>query len=290
MESHRHFTTRRAFVGAMGFGALGLYATWAAIGASPLPFGGKGEDGAHPSHAGHDGHSDPQMHEAHGTSAMSREEFERRHADFLKQFRQADGSVRPTSVSLQAAGTSGMDGMPGMNGMPTMEGMTDGGHANSMQGHEHGAAIADMPQMSGTHHSDMAGVTGMSDDAQDASESEPAPKSHGADADAMTQTSEMPGHNGDKPVEVFLAATRWSFEPDNLQLEVGRPYRFYMMATDIAHGASIAFGPASRIVRLRPGTVTTLDLTFLTTGRRLVYCTVYCGPGHDAMHGEITVA
>ena len=27
MDSRRHFTTRRAFVGAMGFGALGLYGT-----------------------------------------------------------------------------------------------------------------------------------------------------------------------------------------------------------------------------------------------------------------------
>ncbi len=158
------------------------------------------------------------------------------------------------------------------------------------EGHGTATAIADMPQMSGAHHSDMAGVTGMSDAAQDASESEPAPKSTARMRMRWRKPRRCPGHNGDKPVEVFLAATRWSFEPDNLQLEVGRPYRFYMMATDIAHGASIAFGPASRIVRLRPGTVTTLDLTFLTTGRRLVYCTVYCGPGHDAMHGEITVA
>jgi hypothetical protein len=272
----------------MGFGALGLYATWAAIGASPLPFGGKGEDGDHPSHAGHDGHSNPEIHEAHGASAMSREEFERRHADFLKQFRQADGSVRPTFASAQAAKTGSIDGMPGMDGMGTMPGVTDGEHAGSMMAHEHRAsAMADMSDMARMHHSDMAG---MSRTGQDASEGEPAPQPRDADSHAMTHGSDMPGHEGHEPMEVFLAATRWSFEPDNLKLEVGRPYRFYMMATDVAHGASIAFGPASRIVRLRPGTVTALDLTFLTTGRRLVYCTVYCGPGHDAMHGAITVA
>jgi hypothetical protein len=283
MDSRRHFTTRRAFVGAMGFGALGLYGTWAAIGASPLPFGRKGAGGAHPSHAGHDGHSDPQMHEAHGASAMSPEEFERRHADFLKQFRQADGSIRPTFASAQAAKMGGMDDMPGMDGM---EGMTAQENAGSMKGHQHGAsAMADVPGMAGMHHEDMAG---MSHTHQDAPADEPAPQPH--DADSHAAAHDMVGQDGDKPVEVFLAATRWSFEPDNLQLEVGRPYRFTMMATDIAHGASIAFGPASRIVRLRPGTVTTLDLTFLTTGRRLVYCTVYCGPGHDAMHGAITVA
>ena len=281
MDSRRHFTTRRAFVGAMGFGALGLYGTWAAIGASPLPFGA---DGAHPSHAGHEGHSDPQIHEAHGASAMSPEEFERRHAGFLKQFRQPDGSIRPTFASTQPGGMSGMDDTPGMESMP---GMNHAEHAGPMT-HEHGAStMADMPDMADMHHDDMLG---MDHTAQGVPDSKPAPLPHGADSHAMTHGSASPGHDGDKPVEVFLAATRWSFEPDNMQLEVGRPYRFYMMATDIAHGASIAFGPASRIVRLRPGTVTTLDLTFLTTGRRLVYCTVYCGPGHDAMHGAITVA
>ena len=38
MSRERHFTTRRGFVAAMGFGGLGLYVTWAAYGASPLPF------------------------------------------------------------------------------------------------------------------------------------------------------------------------------------------------------------------------------------------------------------
>jgi hypothetical protein len=285
MESHRHFTTRRAFIGAMGFGALGLYGTWAAIGASPLPFAGRGEYGDPLSHVGHDGHSDPQMHETHGASAMSPEQFERRHADFLKQFRQADGSVRPSSASAQAAN---MDDMPGME---TMQSVTHGEHVEPMKadGHEASATV-EMPEMAGMRPSDMAGKTGMSHGAQDAPEREPAQESQAADSHPMTHGSDTSGHEEHKPVEVFLSATRWSFEPDNLQLEVGRPYRFYMMATDIAHGASIAFGPASRIVRLRPGTVTTLDLTFLTTGRRLVYCTVYCGPGHDAMHGAITVA
>ena len=92
------------------------------------------------------------------------------------------------------------------------------------------------------------------------------------------------------PIEVYLAAGRFSFEPDDLRLEVGQTYRFHMMATDVAHGASIAFGRASRIVRLRPDTVTTLDLTFREAGKHLVYCTVYCGPGHDGMHAAITVA
>ena len=112
--------------------------------------------------------------------------------------------------------------------------------------------------------------------------------------------SAMPGHDQAaaalhgsstaEPIEVYFLAGRFAFEPDRLKLGVGQPYRFKMMASDVAHGASIAFGQASRIVRLRPDTVTTLDLTFLQAGTHLVYCTVYCGPGHDGMRGLITVA
>ncbi len=279
MESKQHFTTRRGFVGAMGFGALGLYATWAAIGASPLPFSGAAQEGDHHLHAGDEAHSDPAMHEAHAHSAMTPEEFERRHADFLARFRQPDGSVRPTLVVENAGGTSGMEVTAHM------------GHASSPAA-SNAAEMADMenmPGMVGMHHSaDNASADGVSQPPV-----ESLPPSHATPDPSMTHELGAIAHdNADevRPVEVYFAASQFAFEPDNLHLEVGRRYRFYMMATDVAHGASIAFGPASRIVRLRPGTVTTLDLTFLSTGRRLVYCTVYCGPGHDAMHGSITVA
>ena len=34
----KHFTTRRGFVAACGFGIVGLYGLWAAYGAAPVPF------------------------------------------------------------------------------------------------------------------------------------------------------------------------------------------------------------------------------------------------------------
>ncbi len=230
MKSERHWTTRRGFIAAAGFGSLGLYVTWAAIGASPLPFvsGSPGEP------------ADPAMAHAHGAGAMSPEEFVRRHAEFLARFRQPDGSVRPAAI-------------------------TEGAHDHASMPDE--GAKSDMAGMEHSRHAGMGHVHATS------------PSDHDADR----------GAHAEPPVEVFFAASRFSFAPDNLMLEVGRRYRFHMMATDVAHGASIAFGRASRIVRLRPSTVATLDLTFLSTGRRLVYCTVYCGPGHEGMHGSITV-
>lgn len=92
------------------------------------------------------------------------------------------------------------------------------------------------------------------------------------------------------PVAVPMLAERWFYEPSHLLLEAGTTYRFRLLATDIPHGASIQFGHGARMIRLRPGRVTEVDLTFTRPGRYLVYCTAYCGAGHDAMQARIDVA
>ena len=61
------------------------------------------------------------------------------------------------------------------------------------------------------------------------------------------------------------------------------------MAADIPHGASIQFGRGARMSRLQSNVVTELDLTFEQPGSYLVYCTVYCGLGHDMMQARIDV-
>ncbi|AWJ86247.1 hypothetical protein TSH58p_22240 (plasmid) [Azospirillum sp. TSH58] len=99
------------------------------------------------------------------------------------------------------------------------------------------------------------------------------------------------GHDaGGEPVDVYLMAQKFSYSPDMLRLKAGQAYRFRMMADDITHGASIQLGAASRIIRLRPNTVTAQVITFTKPGEYLVYCTVYCGQAHDAMQGRIVVA
>lgn len=92
-----------------------------------------------------------------------------------------------------------------------------------------------------------------------------------------------------EPVEVYLMAFQWGFEPQTLRLGVGRPYRFRMMAVDVAHGAALQLGPASRVIRLRRGALVEQELTFTRPGSHLVYCTVFCGPGHELMAGRLLV-
>ena len=290
----------------MGFGALGLYASWAAYGASPLPFSTSSPPpGAAPSgHEGHGGdhgggHDGPAVAEAPDGARMTPAEFERRHGEFMRTHRQADGSVRPTSIaanrdaasaSAQAASggtapTAGHDG----HSMPPANDHAGHGTSMPMSHADHGPA-APMP-MAHDGHAPAAGDAHGDHSGHAAANAVPAPTGHAGHGDHATAPAAVaPAEHADAPIEVYLAAGRFAFEPDDLRLEKGKTYRFHMMATDVAHGASIAFGSASRIVRLRPDTVTTLDLTFREAGRRLVYCTVYCGPGHDAMHASITVA
>jgi len=94
---------------------------------------------------------------------------------------------------------------------------------------------------------------------------------------------------GAGPFDVYLMAQQWGYAPAVLRLEAGVPYRFRMMAVDVAHGASIQLGGASRIIRLRPGALVEQELTFTRPGEYLLYCTVYCGLPHDRMRGTIIV-
>lgn len=92
------------------------------------------------------------------------------------------------------------------------------------------------------------------------------------------------------PAAVFLMAQQWSFEPALLRLRVNAPYRFRMMAVDSSHGASLQLGKGGLIIRLRRASLVERTLTFTRPGAYLVYCTVYCGIGHDRMSSTIIVA
>jgi cytochrome c oxidase subunit II len=94
---------------------------------------------------------------------------------------------------------------------------------------------------------------------------------------------------GDEPLDVYLAAGKWYYQPHALRLDAGKPYRFRMMAIDVSHGASIQLGSGGRMIRLRPGRLNEMELTFHEPGRHLVYCTVYCGDAHDYMQATIEV-
>jgi heme/copper-type cytochrome/quinol oxidase subunit 2 len=101
----------------------------------------------------------------------------------------------------------------------------------------------------------------------------------------------MEGHAGHDmpPSEIYLLAQQFSFDPSVLKLRAGAPYRFRMMASDVAHGTSIQLGRGSHIIRLPLGVLVERTLTFARPGRNFLYCTSYCGEGHHQMSGVIEI-
>ncbi len=257
MSENRHFTTRRGFITGMGFGAVGLYGVWAAYGAAPLPFGNHHET-LHQGHgdaAGTLGHAGAD-HDA--GSAMTPEAFRREHAAFVDRFKRPDGSVEP--VAGQAVSH-------------------DTGH-HDMNAHDMGHHDVDAHDM-GYHDMDAHGAGHHDMNAHGAEDG------HDMSGHAMSHTAH--GADADQPVDLYLLAFMWGYNPDILRLRTGVRYRLRMMADDITHGASFQLGAASRIIRLRPDSVSDQIITFTKPGTVLIYCTVYCGAGHDQMQGKIIV-
>ena len=108
---------------------------------------------------------------------------------------------------------------------------------------------------------------------------------------SVTETEQAASHDSEVlPLEVYILAQQWSFDPSLLRLKANQPYRFRMMAVDAAHGASVQLGSASHIIRLPKGALVERELSFTQPGEYLLYCTIYCGEGHQFMSAKIIVA
>jgi heme/copper-type cytochrome/quinol oxidase subunit 2 len=107
-------------------------------------------------------------------------------------------------------------------------------------------------------------------------------------AEAGGHDEKKGGH--EKPVDVYILSRRFGYQPEVLRLERGVSYKFRIMPMDADHGASISFGNGSRIIRCRAGVLTEIELRFEKKGEFFMYCTVYCGDGHDVMRSKIIVA
>ena len=97
-----HFTARRGFVAAAGFGMVSLYLLWAGYGAAPLGFGrhDAAEDGHAPGAAGHGG--------GHGGAAQAQiDEFKGLMERFVERHKLPDGSVQPRRPAAPAAAAHG---------------------------------------------------------------------------------------------------------------------------------------------------------------------------------------
>ncbi len=215
----------------------------------------------------------------------------------------------PTSLSFLAeAPDEDVPAMP-MAGMKiesaTMEGMAMAGHGAGVSAMSPAAFeemayrfIEDLTLPDGsvrpTHEwtEAMAAREGMEGDAKaeghgEAAEAEGAHGEAAAAEGAHGEGAEAAGE--EEAIDVYLMALRFAYEPAVLRLERGVRYRFRMMSMDVNHGASIHTGFAGHIMRRPAMVLTEMEMTFSEPGEFMIYCTVYCGAGHDQMKGKIIV-
>lgn len=89
----------------------------------------------------------------------------------------------------------------------------------------------------------------------------------------------------DGSVVVVLVAQLFSFNPDPIEVPVGKPVTFRLTSADVIHGFQIVGTNANAMVV--PGYVSQFTVTFDRAGEYLIACNEYCGVGHHMMTGKL---
>jgi cytochrome c oxidase subunit 2 len=86
--------------------------------------------------------------------------------------------------------------------------------------------------------------------------------------------------------DVFVIASAWKWEPA-LILKKGKEYRLHISSMDFLHGFSLQ--PVNMNFKIHPNYDYVLTFKPTSSGDFRVICNEYCGYGHHAMIGKITV-
>lgn len=90
---------------------------------------------------------------------------------------------------------------------------------------------------------------------------------------------------GERVVEV--TARQFEFEPAKIVVRQGEKVQLRVTSEDVKHGIAVeAFGIDQE---LPPQETQAIEFTADKVGRHHFHCSVYCGVGHDQMHGELVV-
>lgn len=85
----------------------------------------------------------------------------------------------------------------------------------------------------------------------------------------------------------YVVAKTWLFEPTTLEIPVGSTVTIYVTSPDLQHGFKVTDTNVN--MQVVPGQVSKLEYTFDEVGDFPYICTEYCGRGHAAMFGTISV-
>jgi len=88
-------------------------------------------------------------------------------------------------------------------------------------------------------------------------------------------------------VVVQLQASRWSYDPETIELQKGVPVTFELRSSDVHHGFNVpGLGIRADVL---PDRVTRVQVTPQQTGTFAFHCDYFCGQGHEGMEGQIVV-
>ena len=86
-----------------------------------------------------------------------------------------------------------------------------------------------------------------------------------------------------------VVATRYAFEPAEIEAIAGERIRILVKSGDGLHGFEIKKFKVSKEIP-RGGDPVTIEFTPTEAGRFPILCSVFCGDGHDAMKGALIVS
>ncbi len=88
-------------------------------------------------------------------------------------------------------------------------------------------------------------------------------------------------------VRIDLAARRFEFTPGVVRVKAGTPVELHIVSEDGTHGFAIqALGINEK---LEKGREVVVRFTPAKAGTYAFFCSMFCGPGHRDMHGELIV-
>lgn len=92
---------------------------------------------------------------------------------------------------------------------------------------------------------------------------------------------------GNGEYDVYMLSRQFLFEPRDLSVPVGSTVTFYVTSTDVQHGFKLQDTNVN--MQIVPGQVSKLTVEFAEPGQFPFICNEFCGVGHAAMFGTLTV-
>jgi|SRR5438094_9709875 len=86
---------------------------------------------------------------------------------------------------------------------------------------------------------------------------------------------------------IKISAKRFDFTPGNLTLKKGQPVILELTSRDVLMGLNLPdFNLRADMI---PDKVTRVQFIPDKTGKFTFFCDIFCGSGHELMHGTVTV-